>query len=93
MAAFASVSARWDPFEPDTDLTVRALKTMTLTLMFSRFVLAVQYLVVMAFGVKMKKAVVAPMAIQGVSMLVAGMVYLGVGFFFFYSSVGYVDRG
>lgn len=79
MAVFSSVSTTWDPFSPDDELTAKALRTMTLTLMFSRFIIGIQYFVVMGFGWSIsKKKVVIPLAIHGTVMLLASAVYLGV---------------
>lgn len=52
---------------------------MTLTLMFSRFIIGIQYFVVMGFGWSIsKKKVVIPLAIHGTVMLISSAVYLGV---------------
>lgn len=77
MGAFASVSTTWDPFSPDDDITITALRTMTLTLMFSRFILSVQYFVVMYFG-RSKPRTTLPLAIHGTVMIISASVYLGV---------------
>lgn len=77
MAGFSSVSTDWDPQNPDTSVTVLALRTMTIALMFSRFVLGIQYFVVMFFG-RSKKNTVLPLAIHGVVMIISAAVYLGV---------------
>ncbi|KAI5840824.1 bacterial low temperature requirement A protein-domain-containing protein [Morchella snyderi] len=76
MAAFSSVSTDWDPFSPDDVYSVRSLRTMTLTLMFSRIVLGIQYVVIMVYGRSRKKAVV-PTAIHAVVMFISAGVYLG----------------
>lgn len=79
MACFSSVSTTWDPFSPDDSVTAKALKTMSLTLMFSRFVIGIQYFVVMGFGWSIsKKKVVVPLAIHGTVMMISAAVYLGV---------------
>lgn len=77
MGAFASVSTTWDPFSPDDDITITALRTMTLTLMFSRFILSIQYFVVMYFG-RSKPRTIVPLAIHGTVMIISASVYLGV---------------
>jgi hypothetical protein len=77
MGAFASVSTTWDPFSPDDDITITALRTMTLTLMFSRVILSIQYFVVMYFG-RSKPRTNLPLAIHGSVMIISASVYLGV---------------
>ncbi|KAI5844673.1 bacterial low temperature requirement A protein-domain-containing protein [Morchella snyderi] len=81
MGAFASVSTTWDPFSPDDDITITALKTMTLTLMFSRVILSIQYFVVMYFG-RSKTRTILPLAIHGAVMIISASVYLGIYFSF-----------
>lgn len=81
MAAFSSVSTDWDPFSPDDVDSVRSLKTMTLTLMFSRIVLGIQYIVIMVYGRSRRKAVV-PTGIHAIVMFISAGVYLGVSDFF-----------
>lgn len=80
MAAFSSVSTDWDPFSPDDVYSVRSLKTMTLTLMFSRIVLGIQYIVIMVYGRSRRKAVI-PTAIHAIVMFISAGVYLGVSDF------------
>lgn len=79
MAVFSSVSTTWDPFSPDDEGSAKALRTMTLTLMFSRFIIGIQYFVVMGFGWSIsRKNVVVPLAIHGTVMMISSAVYLGV---------------
>lgn len=78
MAVFSSVSTTWDPFSPNFT-TAKSLRTMTLTLMFSRFIIGIQYFVVMGFGWSIsRRNVVVPLAIHGAVMLISSAVYLGV---------------
>lgn len=78
MAVFSSVSTTWDPFSPDTK-TAKSLRIMTLTLMFSRFIIGLQYFVVMGFGWSIsRRKVVIPLAIHGTVMLISSAVYLAV---------------
>lgn len=76
MAAFSSVSTDWDPFSPDDTESVRALRVMTLTLMFSRVLIGIQYLVVMWYGRHRKNAVL-PVGIHAGVMFTSAAVYLG----------------
>lgn len=78
MAGFSSVSTAWDPFSPDDNTTATALKAMTLTLAFSRCILAMQYFIVMGFGWSKKQKTAVPLAIHGAVMVVSAVVYLGV---------------
>ena len=78
MAGFSSVSTTWNPLSPTDQHTIQALKTMTLALMFSRFVLMVQYFVVMLFA-RAKGKYMLPLALHALVMGIAGGTYLGVG--------------
>jgi len=81
MAAFSSVSTTWNPLTPKDAETIQALRTMTLALMFSRFVLMIQYFVVMLYA-RRKKKYMLPLALHALVMGIAGGVYLGLYFAF-----------
>jgi len=78
MASFSSVSTQWNPLDPTDAHTVTALRTMTLALMSSRYVLMIQYFVVMLFA-RVKKQAMLPLALHCLTMAMAGSLYLGVG--------------
>jgi hypothetical protein len=77
MAAFSSVTTTWNPLSPTEPDTIQALRTITLALMFSRFVLMIQYFVVMLFARAHGKAML-PLALHVLTMGIAGGIYLGV---------------
>ncbi|KAG0633377.1 bacterial low temperature requirement A protein-domain-containing protein [Tuber brumale] len=81
MAGFSSVSTQWNPLDPTDPHTVTALRTMTLALMFSRYILMIQYFVVMLFA-RIKKQAMLPLALHCLTMAVAGSLYLGLYFAF-----------
>ena len=78
MAGFSSVSTTWNPLSPTDKHTIQALRIMTLALMFSRYVLMIQYFVVMMFA-RIKGKAMLPLALHGLVMGIAGSIYLGVG--------------
>ncbi|RPA97899.1 hypothetical protein L873DRAFT_1828768 [Choiromyces venosus 120613-1] len=81
MAGFSSVSTQWNPLDPGDVHTITALKTMTMALMLSRFMLMIQYFVVMLFA-RIKKQAMLPLALHCSTMAIAGSVYLGLYFAF-----------
>jgi cytochrome bd-type quinol oxidase subunit 2 len=80
MVGFASVSTTWNPFDPNA-ATVDALKQMTIILLISRAMLAIQYAIVMIYAWRYEKTKV-PLAIHTMVMFLSAIIYLGVRHFY-----------
>ncbi|TVY37374.1 hypothetical protein LOCC1_G005633 [Lachnellula occidentalis] len=77
MIGFTVVGPKFDPYEQKAAI----FRALSLILAASRFVLSIQYLIVL-FHVKKYKKSKMPMGLLALSSLIAGAIYLGVSFVF-----------
>ncbi|KAA8906713.1 bacterial low temperature requirement A protein-domain-containing protein [Sphaerosporella brunnea] len=89
MIGFASTSLAWNPLDPTYKGALVNLRSMSLTLMASRFALSIQYGVAAFYGFKRRKGHV-PLLVHSTVMFVAALGYLGLYFSFNSSLQSYV---